>query len=130
MEQEINRSFIILVHNRSWKDVTVSVSARPLVKPLEGNMLFFWFQWLRSTFSTTEICQGQKKSVSEVTSRNYFIYQLGSLKWKLYNIRVTRKSDGWIAECSTPLSCTWIVEDKGIFQEDDTENRCEFKQPS
>ncbi|KAL8202723.1 UNVERIFIED_CONTAM: hypothetical protein K2H54_023445 [Gekko kuhli] len=128
LKVEIDGSLIIQVHNKGWEDVTVSVSARPFFKLFEGNIVFFWAKWLWSSFSTTVVCPGRKKAVSKVTTLNIITHKLGGYRWRLYNISVA-KSGGCIAKCTTPLHCTWIVEDRGIIQEDDPENRCEFEKP-
>lgn len=87
------------------------------------NVIFFLFKWLASFFPKT-VCPGQKKKVNEVTDWNLITYYLGRYSWRLYNIKVVR--NGLEASCATPLDCTWIVEEQGIYQEDDTENRCKF----
>lgn len=118
--------FTILVYNKGWEDVTVTASARPLFKLLDGNVVFFWFKWLWSTLITTKVSPGQTKPVNKVTKCNAVTYKLGSFGWKLYTICVRRKLDGAIATCLTPLNCTWIVEENGIYQANDPMNRCRF----
>ncbi|CAI5796756.1 Hypothetical predicted protein [Podarcis lilfordi] len=121
----------ILVHNQGYDDVTVAVSARPIYKLLDGNVVFFWLQWLWSSIATTNVGPKAKKKVNTVTSWNMITHQLGSWGWRLYNITVRRKVDGYVATCTTPLDCTWIVEERGIHQEGAAErNYCKFESPA
>ncbi|KAH0628533.1 hypothetical protein JD844_009853 [Phrynosoma platyrhinos] len=130
MEQDSEtNALVIWVHNISWEDIEVTVSARPFFRLLDGTMIFFWYKWLSSLFGTT-VCPGEKKQVNKVTEWNVITYQLGNYGWKLYNITVERKSDRYIAACSTPLHCTWIIDEKGIYQEETPTNRCKFEPPA
>lgn len=123
--EEEHSTLIIYVNNQVWDNISVTVSARPLFKLLDGNVVFFWFKWL-SSWITTGVRPGQTKIVNTVTSWNFFTHSLGKHGWWLYSIQVS-KNNGETAKCLTPLHCTWIVTTDGIYQEEDPENRCRFK---
>lgn len=111
-------SYIIKVTNKTEEVINVVVHERLLVQVLTGRI----GSYVRDKYFNLGVAVGPEKTktIHKVNPKNLSSYKslsnvAGMVNMSTYSIKV--KKGKQIAQCNTPLHCTWIVESHGMWQE-------------
>lgn len=112
-------SYIIKVTNKTEEVINVVVQEGLLAQVLSpGGIL----SYVRDSYfnSGVAVDPGKTKTVNKVNPKNLSSYKsignvAGMVDMSTHSIKVKR--DDQMAQCNTPLHCTWIVESHGMWQE-------------
>ncbi|XP_030395898.1 uncharacterized protein LOC115638468 [Gopherus evgoodei] len=126
-------SYIIKVTNKT-KEVISVVLHKDLLAQVLSNGLRRISSHVRDRYfkSGVTVCPGKTKTIHKVNPRNLSFYKsimnvAGMVNMSIYSIMVIRERDKQIAQCNTPLHCTWIVESHGMWQENKPTEVCKFQ---
>lgn len=124
-------SYTIKVANQTKEAVTVVVHEGLLPQVLTAGPLGVLSHVRDSYFNTGLLVDpGKTKTIQKVNPKNLSSYTslskvAGMVKVPTYCIKVER--DKQIAQCNTPMHCTWIVGSHGMWQENKPEEVCPFQ---
>ncbi|CAM5125604.1 unnamed protein product [Natator depressus] len=111
-------TYIIKVTNKTEEVINVVVHERLLAQVLTGGI----GSYVRDKYFNLGVAVDREKTktIHKVNPKNLSSYKslsnvAGMVNMSTYSIKV--KKGKQIAQCNTPLHCTWIVESHGMWQE-------------
>nr|XP_032654873.1 uncharacterized protein LOC116835820 [Chelonoidis abingdonii]XP_032654874.1 uncharacterized protein LOC116835820 [Chelonoidis abingdonii]XP_032654875.1 uncharacterized protein LOC116835820 [Chelonoidis abingdonii]XP_032654876.1 uncharacterized protein LOC116835820 [Chelonoidis abingdonii] len=110
-------SYIIKVTNKT--EEVISAGIADLHEPQVSTGLIVISSHVIDPYfkSGVTVCPGETKTIQKVIPSNLSSYKSIANDMSTYSIKVIRERDKQIAQCNTPLHCTWIVESHGMWQE-------------